>query len=111
MKKVLLVVAVIALCLSLLSACGQEEEPFRVVCVKEVGIIIETDLGHVYVKNVSADFEIDELDTVYMVFSENDLKAESGTFIDYFGDERSYSYVLKTVESIRLPSEGEPTYG
>lgn len=66
---------------------------------------------YVYVKTAKIDPEIRTLHTVIIEFSESDLKPESGSFIDAFDYERSYSYILEKPKSLRLTEPGEPTYG
>jgi hypothetical protein len=116
MKKILVFILVVALCLAGLWGCagGKKEYSARVEGLTEDGIIVripDSDLGYVYVKHVNADLQIGSLDTVYMEFEESDLKAESGTFVDVFGKEQTYSYILENPKSIRLASPGEPTFG
>ena len=89
MKKILVFILVVALCLAGLWGCagGKKEYSARVEGLTEDGIIVripDSDLGYVYVKHVNADLQIGSLDTVYMEFEESDLKAESGTFVDVF---------------------------
>ena len=112
---------VLAVCLVFLMGCTQnagdvstQGEFCRVVSVREDGIVVEIEnVGVVYVKNISADLKIEALDTVVMEFSETDLKSESGKFVDAFGEEQSYAFILETPQSIRLadPAAGEPTFG
>ena len=117
MKKILVFILVVALCLTGLWGCAdgnKKEYSARVVCVTEEGIIVQIPaLGedYIYVKNVNDDLQIKSLNTVYMEFEESDLKAESETFVDVFGKEQTYSYILENPKSIRLASPGEPTFG
>ena len=106
----------LALCLVVLMGCAQNAQGkfCRVVAVQEKGIVVEIEaVGVVYVKNIPADLKIEALDTVVMEFSETDLQLESGKFVDAFGEEQNYSYILETPQSIRLadPSADEPTFG
>lgn len=48
---------------------------------------------------------------VYATFSITDLKEESGTFTDRWGQLTTYSHVLENVTNVRMPNPGEPTYG
>ncbi len=117
MKKVLTLILTITLCLTGLRGCADEtkkEYSARVESVTEDGIIVRIpalDQEYIYVKNVNNDLQIKPFHTVFMEFEESDLKAESGTFWDISGREQTYSYVLESPKSIRLPSPGEPTYG
>jgi hypothetical protein len=124
MKKAVYFAIAVAFCLSILCGCTSEaaetdiqEESCRVLCLKEDGIVIAIieaeQTRYVYVKHVDADLGIEPLDTVVIEFAEQDLKSESGTFTDAFGEEQDYSYILETPKSIRLAdsSVGEPTYG
>ncbi len=69
------------------------------------------NLEYVYVEHVDAGLEIDPLDTVVMQFSENDLKPANETFTDYFGTEKTYTYILERPVSVRYPTAEEPTFG
>ena len=111
----------LAICLVFLMGCTHDTadvktqgEFCRVVSVREDGIVVEIEnVGVVYVKNLPTDLKIEALDTVVMEFSETDLKPESGKFVDAFGEEQSYAFILEIPQSIRLanPEAGEPTFG
>jgi hypothetical protein len=118
MKKVLLFIIAMTVCLSVLFGCATDvdvqKKSCRVVCLQEDGIIVDIEyVGYVYVKNVNTDLEISTLNTVVMVFSESDLNPASGTFLNFDGRELNYSYILENPKSIRLadPDSGEPTFG
>lgn len=123
MRKAVLFLFVVTLCLTALCGCTEEaakadpqEELCRVLCIKEDGIVVEIpslDVGCVYVKLTNDDLEIEPLDTVVIEFSSSDLKSESGEFTDPFGEEQAYSYVLENHKNVRLAdtSVGEPTFG
>ncbi|MBR2417784.1 MAG: hypothetical protein IKB12_04045 [Clostridia bacterium] len=84
----------------------------RVVCKKDDGIVVWTEeYEHIYVKNVDISLEIKPLQTVVIDFSEKDLEKANGTFTDSFGDEQTYSYILKNPKSIRNTTAEEPTFG
>lgn len=84
----------------------------RVVCLKDDGIIVWAgEYEHIYVKNVDVALDIKPLQTVVIDFSESDLQKANGTFIDSFGDEQTYSYILEIPKSIRHTTSEEPTYG
>lgn len=88
------------------------EKPYRVVCAQEDGIVIDLyDSGFIFVKLDNANFEIGPLKTVVMVFSKSDLIPADGTFLSFTGEKLHYSYILENPKSIRLASEGEPTFG
>ena len=119
MKKAILFVITIMICLSLFWGCSQDAagvntqgEFCRVLCLEDDGIVVWIEgIGHVYVKQVDAALEIEPLDTVVMEFSADDLESANGTFTDAFGDEQSYSYILGSPKSIRHTTENEPTFG
>ncbi len=118
MKKGLLFIFTMIFCLSVFLGCSADmdtERQFcRVVCLEEDGIIVSIEyIGYVYVKNVNANLEIRELNTVVMEFSETDLTPANGTFLNFDGRELNYSYILENPKSIRLadPEAGEPTFG
>ena len=69
------------------------------------------DIGNVYIAQFTDGVKITPLGTVVMEFHESDLVSERGTFIDCFGEEQEYSYILEKPKSIRLPTENEPTFG
>ena len=119
MKKTVLLVIAIVLCLAVLWGCTQDApkvdtqgEFCQVLCLEEDGIVVWIeDIGNVYVKQVDAALEIEVLDTVVMEFSKDNLESASGTFTDAFGDEQSYSYILENPKSVRRTTENEPTFG
>ena len=119
MKKTVLLVIAIVLCLAVFGGCTKDAQRVdtqgefcRVLCLEEDGIVVWIeDIGNVYVKQVDAALVIEPLDTVVMEFSKDDLKSASGTFTDSFGDEQSYSYILENPKSIRRTAENEPTFG
>ena len=123
MKKALFFVFSIMLCiLFLCSGCSQPEPSAekeearskfcRVLCVMDEGFVVWIeDIGNVYVTQFIGGVEIRPLGTVVMEFYESDLVSKSGTFIDAFGKEQEYSYILEKPKSIRLPTENEPTFG
>ena len=121
MKKTLALMISIALCLSFLAGCTHDASKSntdgtfcRVVCLEGDGLIVDVEnVGYVYVKHIDSNLIIEPSDTVVIVFSENDLKSESGPFQNFDGRELSYSYILETPKSIRLAdtSAGEPTFG
>ena len=119
MKKAIIFIITVFFCFSLLWACGSgfwstgaPEAYGYVVCLKEDGFIADIEsLGYVYVQY--ADPEIKVFDTVIIEFSETDLISANGSFLTIDGRERSYSYMLQTLKSIRFPdpTKGEPTFG
>lgn len=119
MKKTWLLIIATLFCLAALYGCTPEAAETqtascRVQCVTEDGLIVWIEhTGYVYVKNVSTGLDIQTLDTVVMEFSESDLEAADGTFLNFDGNELRYSYILEKPSSIRLadPSSGEPTFG
>lgn len=116
MKKAIFLITALTLCLVLfLVGCSDADEQSafcRVLCVKDDGIIVWIEnTGNVYVKHVDPALAIEPLDTVVMEFSEGDLKSTNGTFIDFFGAEQRYLYILENPGSIRYTSEEEPTFG
>lgn len=121
MRKTMFFLMAIILCLGMLCGCeketsGQEaqvkEVPFRVECVKEDGFgAYMQDFGHVYVKYPNANGELKEYDTVYITYSEDDLKRSSGTYLAFSYEETTYTHVLENVKSLRFPNSDEPTYG
>lgn len=116
MKKTILLITALTLCLVffLVGCSGTDEQSAfcQVLCVKDDGIIVWIEnTGNVYVKHVDPALAIEPLDTVVMEFSEGDLKSANGTFIDFFGAEQSYSYILENPGSIRPATDGEPTFG
>ena len=60
---------------------------------------------------VNLDIETYAMDTVVMEFSENDLISARGTFVDCFGEEQDYLYILENPQNIRLTTLEEPTFG
>ena len=60
---------------------------------------------------VNLDMETYAMDTVVMEFSENDLVSAKGTFVDCFGEEQDYLYILENPQNIRLTTLEEPTFG
>ena len=114
MKKALFFIIAIALCMSIFSGCGQaeiQEEFCRVMCLQEDGMILWIEqLNYVYVKHVDTNMEIDPLDTVVMEFSRDDLQSADEPFIDCWGNQEHYSYILEKPKSIRLTEAGEPTF-
>ena len=60
---------------------------------------------------VNLDIETYAMDTVVMEFSENDLISAKGTFVDCFGEEQDYLYILENPQNIRLTTTEEPTFG
>ena len=119
MKKAILFVITITICLAFFCGCSQDTaevntqgEFCRVLCLEDDGIVVWIEeIGNVYVKQVDAALEIEPLDTVVMEFSADDLESASGTFTDAFGDEQTYSYILGSPKSIRHTTEDEPTFG
>ena len=120
MKKVIIFLISIMLCLTLLlCGCSQNDaevevqsEFCHVLCLKDDGIVVWIEnIGNVYVKHVDASLEIEPLDTVVMEFSKSDLKSASGQFIDFFGEEMNYSYIIENQKGIRHTTEEEPTFG
>lgn len=119
MKKAVLLVIAIVLCLAVLWGCTQDApkvdtqgEFCRVLCLEEDGIVVWIeDIGNVYVKQVDTALKIEPLDTVVIEFSADDLESASGKFTDAFGEEQNYSYILKNPKSIRRTTENEPTFG
>jgi len=119
MKKAIFFVITIMICLALFWGCSQDAakadtqgEFCQVLCLEEDGIVVWIEgIGNVYVKQVDAALEIEPLDTVVMEFSADDLESASGKFIDAFGEEQVYSYVLENPKSIRHTTEDEPTFG
>lgn len=120
MKKAIYFTISIMLCLTLFfCGCSKNEtevdnqgEFCHVLCLTDDGIIVwMEDIGHVYVKNVDTALNIEPLDTVVMEFTENDLKSASGQFIDYFGEEQNYSFIIENPKSIRHTTAEEPTFG
>ena len=119
MKKAILFVITITICLAFFCGCSQDTagvntkgEFCRVLCLEEDGIVVWIEkIGNVYVKQVDAVLEIEPLDTVVMEFSADDLDSASGKFIDAFGEEQIYSYILKIPKSIRHTTADEPTFG
>ena len=118
MKKLLVFLLILLLAATLLFGCGREpatpetEYFCRVMCLKEAGLVVWVEgFDNIYVKNASLDPEIQALDTVVMVFSQDDLIPTSEPFVDYFGDEDIYSYTLESPKSIRYTTPEEPTFG
>ena len=120
MRKAIVIVIAVALCLAIfLGGCSQNAAEdntqgnfCRVLCLLDDGIVVWIEnIGHVYVKHVDAALEIKPLNTVVMEFSESDLQSASGKFTDCFGKEQSYSYILESPKSIRHTTAGEPTFG
>ena len=119
MKKAILFVITIMICLSLFWGCSQDAEKAdsqgefcRVLCLEDDGIVVWIEgIGNVYVKQVDAALEIEPLDTVVIEFSADDLESANGTFTDAFGDEQVYSYILEIPKNIRHRTEDEPTFG
>ena len=60
---------------------------------------------------VNLDIKTYAMDTVVMEFSENDLISAKGTFVDCFGKEQDYLYILENPQNIRLTTLEEPTFG
>ncbi len=120
MKKAIFFIISIMLCLTLFfCGCSQngaevnkQSEFCRVLCLLDDGMVVWIEnVGHVYVKHVDTALEIEPLDTVVMEFSESDLESANGKFIDFFGEELSYSYIIENPKSIRHTTEEEPTFG
>lgn len=84
----------------------------RVMCLQDNGIVVWTgSFGYIFVKAVDAALEIVPLQTVVIEFLESDLEPTSGKFTDAFGNEMSYSFVLRNMKSIRHTTTEEPTFG
>ena len=120
MKKAMLLIITILFSLGLcFIGCSQNNAELdaqgtfcRVLCVKDGSIVVWIEnIGNVYVEQVDSSLKVEPLDTVVMEFSESDLTAAAGKFTDAFGEEQSYSYVLKAPKSIRHTTEQEPTFG
>ena len=120
MKRTLLSIMAVLLCFGLFFAgCtpaageGNTQSRFcRVLCVKDDGIILWVEnIGRLYVKAKDIPSEIVPLHTVVVEFSESDLKPANGKFVDPFGKESTYSYILENPKSIRRTTEDEPTFG
>ena len=119
MKKTICFAMILILIMTILIGCSrtttepQSQEYFcRVMCLKENGIVVWTgDFGNIYVKNATLEPEITPLDTVVMSFAPEDFTAVSESFVDYFGDEDTYTYILERPNSIRYPTAEEPTFG
>ena len=119
MKKIVLLVITITICLAIFWGCSQDTaktdtqgEFCRVLCLEGKGIVVWIEeIGNVYIKQVDTALKIEPLDTVVMEFSADDLESASGKFTDAFGDEQAYSYILEIPKNIRHTAEGEPTFG
>ena len=120
MKRTIFTVVILLSCLMLFSnGCSRKvnknktEEVFcRVLCLKDDGMYVWADnIGHIYVKYDNLDIETYAMDTVVMEFSENDLISAKGTFVDCFGEEQDYLYILENPQNIRLTTPEEPTFG
>ena len=92
---------------------NKTEEVFcRVLCLDDNGMYVRTEnIGHIYVKYDNLDIETYAMDTVVIEFSENDLISAKGKFIDCFGEEQDYLYILENPQNIRLTTLEEPTFG
>ena len=92
---------------------NKPEEVFcRVLCLEDNGMYVWTEnIGHIYVKYDNLDIETYTMDTVVMEFSENDLISAKGKFVDCFGEEQDYLYILENPQNIRLTTPEEPTFG
>ena len=91
---------------------NQTEKSYRVVGVKEDGIVVDMySRGYVYVKLSADDPKIGLLQTAVIAFTESDLLPADGAFTDFEGQEQRYAFVLENPYSIRLPAAGEPTFG
>ena len=120
MKKAVVILITIILCISLMSACSQEKSGGvfgRVLTMEEDGLIVEMpdleEAHYVYVKCDYSHLEMRTLYTVVIDFDEADLHPQEGEFIDPFDQTFSYTHVLDKVKNIRLAdtAAGEPTFG
>ena len=125
MKKATLLITAITLCFALFFiGCSQDSSEAdtkgdntagilgRVLCLNDDGIIVWIEnIGNVYVKHVDGTLGIEPLDTVVMEFSKDNLEPANEKFVDYFGEEQTYSFILERPESIRHNTADEPTFG
>ena len=120
MKRTIFTAVILLCCLMLFSnGCSQKvdknktEEVFcQVLCLEDNGMYVWTEnIGHIYVKYDNLDIETYAMDTVVIGFSENDLISAKGKFVDCFGEEQDYLYILENPQNIRLTTPEEPTFG
>ena len=113
MKKILCLILIFAICLPIFVGCDSENENekfCRVLSIEKDGFVVDWDTNFIYVKYNDTDMGIDELDTVVIDFLEADLKPQTGKFVDAFGKECDYVYILEDFNSIRFPTAEEPTF-
>ena len=113
MKRTIFTVVILLCCLMLFSSgCSQKEKLCRVLCLEDNGMYVWTEnIGHIYVKYDNLDIETYALDTVVIKFSKKDLISAKGKFVDCFGEEQDYLYILENPQNIRLTTPEEPTFG
>ena len=121
MKRILLTVLAIMLCLTIFSGCNSSSNDGKLIeaycyvtCVKYDGFVAHiNDVGYVFIKYANAKKQFEVFDTVIVEYYDTDLIEKNGTYTDHSGEKGTYSYKIAKPQNVRVadPSNGEPVFG